>query len=87
MTREPFATPIALVVQGWRGRVRVSVRALMLAQIGDRGEVFATDGAEMGLQAEVAVTMQPEQVALLEHLAVKKVINNWASAFSLRERK
>ena len=84
MAREPFATPITLVIQGRRWRVRVSVRALMLAQIGDRGEVFATDGAEMGLQAEVAITVQPEQVALLEHLAAKKVINNLASAFSLR---
>ena len=83
----PLPTQMQVQLGGRRWRVRVSVRALMLAQIGDRGEVFATDGAEMGLQAEEAVTMQPEQVALLEHLAVKKVNNNWASAFSRRERK
>ncbi len=40
MAGKNLPAPLALVIQGWRGRIGISVGLLMLLQVAHRGEVF-----------------------------------------------
>jgi hypothetical protein len=42
MTGKALPTPLALVIQGWRGCVGIRVGSLMLSQVAHRGKVLPT---------------------------------------------
>jgi hypothetical protein len=68
MPGESLAAPVALVIEGRRRSVGIRVRPLMLPQVGHRGEIFAALCAQVGLEAQVALAVQAQQVPLLEYL-------------------
>ncbi len=51
MAGKTLPAPLALVIQGWRGRVWICVGSLMLPEVAHRGEVLPAQGAEVGFEA------------------------------------
>jgi hypothetical protein len=48
----------------------------MLPQVAHRGKIFSAQGAQVGLEAKMAVPVQPQQVARLEHLQMEQGLFN-----------